>query len=94
MQGCSRRYTGVDFVTAERSATRRQAGIDPAQLLVRAQFRLQPEKSESFAAARFPFDTEGVGDNGAQHLVAAADADELAAVTQVPLQGRDPVVVP
>lgn len=95
-QRLRQRHTGaeaaMDFVAADRCATGQQPATDAVQLLVRLQCGLQCQPAQPGAAAGCAFDAMRVVHLFAQHLQAAADAEQLAAVAQMPRDRRFPTL--
>ncbi len=69
-----------------------QPCTDVAQLFFRFEMGLQVEKSQPINAPRSAFEPDRVVHSAPQHLKAAADADELATVAQMPLNGLLPAL--
>ena len=84
----ARADAGVDLVAVDRGAVDGEVAMHVAQPLVGLQRRLEVEQREARGAAGRALDAAGVVDRAAEHLKAAADADQLAAVAQVARDGR------
>ena len=83
----------VDGVAADRRrAGQQQLAADILQRLFRGQLRFVVEPAEAGHAARDSFESERIVQRAAEHLQAAADADQLAAVAQVATDGFLPAL--
>src|SRR2546421_5989479 len=83
-----------DLVTSDGRIFERQHPGDIPELLVALQRGRDRQEPESRAAAGLAFEPKGVMDRLAQHLEAAAEPDELAAVAQVAQDGLLPRLRP
>jgi len=73
----------MDFVAGHEGIVEQQSTFDPMQLFFRFQRGFKVQKAEARTAARFAFQTCRVMDPAPQHLKAAANADDFAAVAQM-----------
>src|ERR671931_2730562 len=84
------RHARVDLVTSDGRVFERQYAPHIPELLVALQHGRNRQEPEPRAAARLAFEPKGVMDRLAQHLEAAAEPDELAALAQVAQDGLLP----
>ena len=84
---------GMDLVAADVQIIQGQTATHIAQLLFRLQHGGVVEQAETRTAARRAFQAVGIVDARAEHLKAAADAEDLAAVAQVAGDGGVPAVL-
>src|ERR1700744_3712230 len=84
----------MDLVAAHRRLTKRQSALGVDEGLVRCQGRFIVEPSETALGTHFALDAIGVMQRTPEHLHATADADDLAAIAQVPLKIAFPSVRP
>ena len=82
----------MDFITRDQRIGQRQTTLDPSQLLFRFQRRLKIQQSQSRTAAQSAFQPCWIVDPAPQHLKAAANADQLAAVAQVAMDSCIPAL--
>src|SRR3954452_5214050 len=80
----------MHLIAMHRLAPRDLDAVDLSEPFVAAEHRLDVEQPKSFCLARRPFDPPGVGDASSEHLVAAAQAEDMPALPMM----REQVDIP
>src|SRR3990167_2970754 len=93
VQTCARADPGMNLATADRRVFQAQLAAHIPQWLPGLQPGRETQQPRPRATARRAFQAMGVVDLGTEHLQPAADAQQLAAVTQVPGDGRRPALL-